>query len=43
MLAGIMIGMLGLIADQLSQMRLAQYETTVPARASKSNSSPAQP
>lgn len=27
LLAGLMTGMLGLIADQLSQMRLAQYET----------------
>ena len=27
MLSGILVGMLGLIADQLSQMRLAQYET----------------
>jgi glycosyltransferase involved in cell wall biosynthesis len=33
MLAGLMIGMLGLVADQLSQMRLAQYETITPYRA----------
>ena len=28
-----MTGMLGLIADQISQMRLAQYETIAPPRA----------
>ncbi|WP_187435543.1 glycosyltransferase family 2 protein [Bradyrhizobium hipponense] len=33
MLAGLLIGMLGLIADQLSQMRLVQYETITPYRA----------
>jgi hypothetical protein len=33
LLAGLMTGMLGLIADQLSQMRLAQYETVTPYRA----------
>ena len=33
LLAGLMTGMLGLIADQLSQMRLAQYETITPDRA----------
>jgi hypothetical protein len=33
LLAGLMTGMLGLIADQLSQMRLAQYETIAPHRA----------
>lgn len=33
LLAGLMIGMLGLIADQISQMRLAQYETITPYRA----------
>jgi hypothetical protein len=33
LLAGLMMGMLGLIADQLSQMRLAQYETITPYRA----------
>jgi glycosyltransferase involved in cell wall biosynthesis len=33
MLAGLMTGMLGLIADQMSQMRLAQYETITPYRA----------
>ena len=32
LLAGLMTGMLGLIADQLSQMRLAQYETILPYR-----------
>lgn len=30
LLAGLMTGMLGLIADQLSQMRLVQYETVTP-------------
>jgi hypothetical protein len=30
MLAGLMIGMLGLIADQISQLRLTQYETGAP-------------
>jgi glycosyltransferase involved in cell wall biosynthesis len=30
MLSGLIIGMLGLIADQLSQLRLAQYETLQP-------------
>ena len=43
MLAGLMTGMLGLIADQLSQMRLAQYETMAPSRAQKSKTLPAQP
>jgi glycosyltransferase involved in cell wall biosynthesis len=33
LLAGLMTGMLGLIADQLSQMRLAQYETITSDRA----------
>jgi glycosyltransferase involved in cell wall biosynthesis len=33
LLTGLMTGMLGLIADQLSQMRLAQYETITPHRA----------
>jgi glycosyltransferase involved in cell wall biosynthesis len=33
LLAGLMTGMLGLIADQMSQMRLAQYETITPYRA----------
>jgi glycosyltransferase involved in cell wall biosynthesis len=33
LLAGLIIGMLGLIADQMSQMRLAQYETITPYRA----------
>jgi glycosyltransferase involved in cell wall biosynthesis len=32
LLAGLMTGMLGLIADQMSQMRLAQYETDTPSR-----------
>lgn len=30
MLAGLMVGMLGLIADQVSQLRLTQYETGMP-------------
>lgn len=30
LLVGVMIGMLGLIADQISQMRLTQYETGKP-------------
>jgi len=34
LLAGLMTGMLGLIADQLSQMRLVQYEIT-PHRAAQ--------
>jgi hypothetical protein len=42
MLAGLMVGMLGLIADQLSQMRLAQYETMAPPRVPASSRPPAQ-
>lgn len=42
MLAGLMIGMLGLIADQLSQMRLAQYETMAPPRVPAGSLPPAQ-
>jgi hypothetical protein len=38
-----MIGMLGLIADQLSQMRLGQYETMSPSGLQKSKSPPVQP
>jgi hypothetical protein len=30
MLAGLIVGMLGLIADQISQFRLTQYETRKP-------------
>jgi glycosyltransferase involved in cell wall biosynthesis len=43
MLAGLTVGMLGLIADQISQMRLAQYETVALPRVQKSNNPPAQP
>jgi hypothetical protein len=32
MLSGLIVAMLGLIADQLSQLRLAQYETQRPLR-----------
>ena len=35
LLAGLMTGMLGLIADQLSQMRLTQYEMITPHRAAQ--------